>query len=194
MRLKQRIGLAHRGHRLLKDKQDELVRRFLPLIAESWRLRKEVEGQLRALSEQFILVESLIGRKFLRQALMAPLMKSALEVSLIGLLNLRLPGYEVKFTGRIFSYSSVEFPQGLDQVLAGYQEVMEKLIKLAHLEKAIQLIAEEIERTRRRVNALEHILIPNLLETIKYIGLKLSERERESLTRLMKIKEIIRAH
>jgi len=195
LRLKRRVVLAYRGHSLLKDKQDELVRRFLPLIEETWALRKEIGEELTGLLKRLILVEGLVGKKLFRQAIMVPPGQISLQVSDVRLLNLRLPQYAVQIGGKgLVGYSLVKFPQELDEVLVSYQKLMVRLIKLAQLEKTIWSVGEEIERTRRRVNALEHILIPNLLETIKYIEMKLSERERESLVRLMKIKEIIRAH
>ena len=111
------------------------------------------------------------------------------------MLNLQIPQYKVEIRkGNVREYSLVRFPEKLDQLLVDYQRLLPKMGKLAQLEKTIRMVGEEIERTRRRVNALEYVLIPNLRETINYIELKLSEREREVLVRLMKIKEIIRGH
>jgi len=194
LKLKRRIAIARRGHRLLKDKQDELVRQFLPLMEEVIDLRKEVEEKLENALRSFLLARALMPEEILGEALLFSRMKTEINLTYTYLLNLRVPKVSVEFEGTPFTYGIVFTSAELDLALLKYQEVLPLMLELTALEKTVELLALEIERTRRRVNALEYILIPNLVETIKYITAKLTETERDNLTRLMKIKEIVRAH
>jgi V/A-type H+-transporting ATPase subunit D len=194
LKLKKRLILARRGHRLLKDKQDELMRNFLSLIEEIKELRRTVEEGLFEAYGSFLIARSTMGREFLEEALMASQLETNLEVTYVPLLNLRVPSYELRMVGDYFSYGLFTTSMELDRALKRYRELIPKMVELAEKGKRLEMLSYEIERTRRRVNALEHILIPNILETISYISMKLEELERSNLTRLMKIKDIVRRH
>ena len=194
LKLKKRLILARRGHRLLKDKQDELMRNFLSLIEEIKVLRLLVEKGLFQAYGSFLTARSTMGREFLEEALMASQMETNLEVAYVPLLNLRVPSYELRMVGDYFSYGLFNTSMELDRALKKYSQLIPKMVELAEKGKRLEMLSYEIERTRRRVNALEHILIPNIIETITYITMKLEELERSNLTRLMKIKDIVRRH
>lgn len=194
LRLKKRILLAQRGHRLLKDKQDELIRQFIPLVKEVVRLRKEVEEDLKKAFQSFVIARMLLPPEFIEEALMWPGERITFEVSYKYIVGVKVPQYEIQQEGNIYNYGLATTSAELDATLKAYSDLLPSLVKLASLEKTLELLATEIERTRRRVNALEYIFIPNLEETIKYITMKISELERADLTRLMRIKEIVRAH
>ena len=191
LRLRKRLSLARRGHKLLKDKQEELMKRFLSLIEENKRLRKEVEEKLRVAYDNFLSARGVMPGEVLEEALLFPGKKVTLKTLVVPVMNLRLPRFELKEEGKVFCYGLAGTSGDLDVALSLFSEALPLMIKLAEVEKWIELMAEEIERTRRRVNALEYILIPSLEETIRFIGMKLSERERGNLTRLMKVKEIV---
>lgn len=194
LKLKKRLILARRGHRLLRDKQDELMRNFLSLIEEIKVLRLLVEKGLFQAYGSFLIARSTMGREFLEEALMASQLETNLEVAYVPLLNLRVPSYELRIVGDYFSYGLFTTSMELDGALKRYRELIPEMVELAEKGKRLEMLSYEIERTRRRVNALEHILIPNILETISYISMKLEELERSNLTRLMKIKDIVRRH
>jgi len=194
LKLKKRLILARRGHRLLRDKQDELMRNFLSLIEEIKELRLTVEIGLFQAYGSFLIARSTMRREFLDEALLASQLETSLEVTYIPLLNLRVPSYKLMVVGDYFSYGLLTTSMELDRALKKYRELIPKMVELAEKEKRLEMLSYEIERTRRRVNALEHILIPNILETISYISMKLEELERSNITRLMKIKDIVRRH
>jgi V/A-type H+-transporting ATPase subunit D len=194
LRLKKRILLAQRGHRLLKDKQDELIKQFMPLVKETVNLRKEIEEQLKKAFQSFAVARMLMPLEFIEEALMWPGEKMTFEVAYKHIIGVKVPEYRIKKEGDIYNYGLVTTSSELDVALKAYSDLLPSLVRLASLEKTLELLAVEIERTRRRVNALEYIFIPNLEETIKYITMKLSEIERADLTRLMRIKEMVRAH
>ncbi|MFQ5866697.1 MAG: V-type ATP synthase subunit D [bacterium] len=194
LKLKKKLILARRGHRLLKNKQDELMRNFISLIEEIKDLRLIVERELFEAYGSFLIARSTMGREFLDEALMFSQLETALEVSYVPLLNLRVPSYKFKMEGDYFSYGLLTTSMELDRALKRYRELIPKMVELAEKEKKLEMLSYEIERTRRRVNALEHILIPNIIETIGYISMKLEELERSNITRLMKIKDIVRRH
>jgi len=194
LKLKKRLILARRGYRLLRDKQDELMRNFLSLIEEIKDLRLTVERELFEAYGSFLVARSYMGREFLEEALMLAPLETSLEVTYTPLLNLRVPSYKLKTEGDYFSYGVLTTSMELDLALKKYRELIPKMVELAEKEKRLEMLSFEIERTRRRVNALEHILIPNIVETISYISMKLEELERSNLIRLMKIKEIVRKH
>jgi len=191
LRLRKRLFLARRGHKLLKDKQEELMKRFLSLTGESKRLREEVEEKLRVAYGNFLSARGVMPEEVLEEALLFPQRKVAVKAEIVPVMNLRLPRFELEEEGDIFCYGLAGTSGDLDVALSLFSEALPSMMKLAEVEKWIELMAEEIEKTRRRVNALEYILIPNLEETIRSIGMKLSERERGNLTRLMKVKEMV---
>jgi len=194
LRLRKRLGLARRGHKLLKDKQDELMKRFMGLVHQIKDLRLSVEEELEQAWRRFLVARSMGGSQVVENAVSAPTRKTSIEVGREQVMNLVVPVFKLKTEGKLASYGLAATPAELDTSLVAMEKVLGRMVELASKEKALELIGDEIERTRRRVNALEYILIPNLEETIRYISMKLSEMERGNITRLMRIKEIIRDH
>lgn len=192
LRLKKRLALAKRGHKLLKDKEDELMRHFLDLVNKNRDLREKLETQLIVAFKNFLMARAVMDRESMEEAIMFPKQKIDLSVSTTSIMNLRVPRFELKSEGTVHSYGFVNTSAELDSALQIYSDLLPEMVKLAETESAVQLLADEIEKTRRRVNALEYVLIPNLEETIKYITMRLNEMERSNITRLMKIKEMVR--
>ncbi len=194
LNLKKRLGIAKRGHKLLKDKQDELMRRFLLLIKDVKDLRLRVEASLQEVFKKFAFLSSMMSEESLEEALAMPSKEINLKIHDKSIMNIKVPHYETEVKGDIMCYGYGDTNGDLDLSLYQLDKVLSDMIMLAEKEKTIMLLAEEIIRTRRRVNALEYILLPNLEETIKYIWMRLSEMERGNLARLMKLKDIIRKH
>jgi V/A-type H+-transporting ATPase subunit D len=194
LRLRKRLQLARRGHKLLKDKQDELMKRFMGLVHQIKELRLSVEQELEQAWKRFLVARSVGGREVVEAAVSVPTRKSHVEVRKQQIMNVVVPVFELKTEGKLASYGLAATPAELDTALVAMERVLGRMVELASKEKALELIGDEIERTRRRVNALEYVLIPNLAETIRYISMKLSEMERGNLTRLMRVKEIVREH
>ena len=194
LKLKKRLSLANRGHKLLKRKQDELMRQFLERVEQVGDLRTQIEERLAAAHKGFLMARSVMDRESMEEAIMFPNQRLTLNVSTLPVMNLRLPQFDVHSQGNVYSYGLANTSAELDSALGAYSELLPEMLKLSEIERSVELLANEIETTRRRVNALEYILIPNLQETIKYITMRLDEIERSNLSRLMKIKEIIRSH
>ena len=192
-RLKKRLAVAKRGHKLLKDKQDALIKAFLEKARAGKELRESVEKELAECYGTFVLSRAQTTPEILEQALIFPGAKSELSVKWHNVMSVMVPEYDVKQEGNPVNYGFVNVPLLLDAALEQFSKLILRLLELAAEEKAIRLMAGEIERTRRRVNALEYVMIPNLAETIRYISMKLDEQERSTLSRLMKIKEIVSA-
>ncbi|MBQ7578856.1 MAG: V-type ATP synthase subunit D [Synergistaceae bacterium] len=192
-RLKRRLAVAKRGHKLLKDKQDALIKAFLEKARAGKELREAVEKELSECYATFVLSRAQTTPEILEQALIFPGAKSTLSVKWHNVMSVMVPEYDVKQEGNPVNYGFVNVPLLLDAALEQFSKIILRLLQLAAEEKAIRLMAGEIERTRRRVNALEYVMIPNLAETIRYISMKLDEQERSTLSRLMKIKEIVSA-
>lgn len=192
LRLKKRLDLARRGHKLLKDKQDELMRRLLDLIETLRGLRTKAEEQLQDVYQSFLAARLWTDEQMLEEALSFPRKVVDLQVQERRIMNLRVPVFKPRLEGDIYCYGFAHTPGELDACLKKLDSVLEDMVKLSEAEKTLQLLADEIKRTRRRVNALEYILIPNLQQTIKYIEMRLEEIDLETLTRLMRVKEIIR--
>ena len=190
-RLKKRLAVAKRGHKLLKDKQDALIKAFLEKARAGKELREAVEKELAECYGTFVLSRAQTTPEILEQALIFPGAESSLSVSWHNVMSVMVPEYDVKQEGNPVNYGFVNIPLLLDAALEQFSKLILRLLKLAAEEKAIRLMAGEIERTRRRVNALEYVMIPNLTETIRYISMKLDEQDRSTLSRLMKIKEIV---
>ena len=195
-RLKKRLATAVKGHKLLKDKQDELMRRFIELVKRNDLLRKSVEEELISAYKDFVLVGALVSTDFLEEAVMFPKEKIQLEVSTKNLMSVEVP--VMKFIrefqdedGSIFPYGFYNTSDELDRAVNKLFNILPKLLELGEVEKTCNLLTDEIEKTRRRVNALEYMTIPQLEETIKYIKMKLDENERASLIRLMKVKSMM---
>ena len=193
-KLKKRLVVATRGHKLLKDKQDELMRQFITLVKYNNELRKKVEEKLSKSFKDFVMAKAVLGSEFLEEAICYPTNKIALDVSIKNVMSVKVPVF--KFSGISeendkFSYGFFNTNSELDLAITNFRMVFSELLELAEVEKSTQLMADEIEKTRRRVNALEYRTIPDLKETIKYIRMKLDENERGALTRLMKVKNMI---
>lgn len=195
--LKKRLATSKRGYKLLKDKQDELMRQFLEKIRENKRLREEVEADLKESSKGFLMASSFMSPEFLEEAVSFPTQKIGVDIKVKNVMSVRIPQMEFKIdkggneNASIYPYGLAQTSADLDLAIRGLTKVMDKLLTLAELEKSTQLMADEIEGTRRRVNALEYRTIPDLEETIKYIRAKLEENERATISRLMKVKDII---
>lgn len=194
-RLKKRLKTARRGHKLLKDKRDELMKKFIAIVKENIKLREEMESMISTTHSSFIIARAVMQSENLEEALMFPKRKINLGVSEENVMSVRVP---------VFKFDEVEegdtniYPYGLnstsgelDGAVLSLTEAFPVLMALAEKEKTAQLLAKEIEKTRRRVNALEYIMIPQLEETIKYITMKLEENERGNITRLMKVKDMM---
>lgn len=192
-RLKKRLAVAKRGHKLLKDKQDALIKAFLEKARAGKELREEVEKELAECYGTFVLSRAQTTPEILEQALIFPGAKLTLSAEWHNVMSVMVPEYNVSQEGNPVNYGFVNVPLLLDAALEQFSKLIERLLHLAAEEKAIRLMAGEIERTRRRVNALEYVMIPNLVETIRYISMKLDEQDRSTLSRLMKIKEIVSA-
>ncbi len=189
--LRRRLVIARKGHKLLKDKQDELMRNFLELIDEIKGLRIRTEKVFIEAIRRFTLSTGLLPIEELEAIFIVPAISARVEISTTRLLNLRVPKFKVKFSGEILSYSLTNTLLELDGAMSDMEKALKLLIALAETEKKLSLLAREIEVTRRRVNALEYVMIPDLFETISFIRMKLEELERGNLTRLMKVKDII---
>ena len=192
--LKLRLVTAKRGHKLLKDKQDELMRQFINLIKENKKLRVEVEKELSDSFKSFLLASATMSPLFLESAVSFPKEKLSVDIKSKNIMSVNVP--EMKFVkeemeGSIFPYGFVQTSAELDDTVIKLQKVLDNLLSLAEIEKSCQLMADEIEKTRRRVNALEYSTIPNLEETVKDIRMKLDENERATITRLMKVKQML---
>ncbi|GAB4277210.1 MAG: V-type ATP synthase subunit D [Coriobacteriia bacterium] len=191
LKLKRRREVARRGHKLLKDKLDELMKEFMARIGELRRMRAEVEQTLGRVYGLFAVARGEAGPADMAQALLAGEPRPIVTVSERNVMSVRVPELEVGELPRPEDYSLSTTPVLLDAALDSLEEAAPKLLDLAAREKAIELLAAEIEKTRRRVNALEHVLIPQLSATVRDIQMKLDEAERGNLTRLMKVKEMV---
>ena len=192
-KLKKRLVVARRGHKLLKDKQDALIKAFLERARAGKALREKVEAELQECYGTFAFSRAQTTPEILEQALIFPGARCTLSVSWRNVMSVMVPKYDVKQEGNPVNYGFASVTLLLDVALEQFSKLILRLLELAAEEKAIRLMAGEIERTRRRVNALEYVMIPNLQETIRYISMKLDEQERSTLSRLMKIKEIVRS-
>ncbi|MDS9222463.1 V-type ATP synthase subunit D [Streptococcus pneumoniae] len=188
--LKERLKTAERGHKLLKDKRDELMRRFISLIRENNQLRKEVESYLIDNLKAFAVAKSLKNSLMVEELFSIPSKEIELFVEKENIMSVTVPRMHMNITSQNENseYSYLSSNSEMDDVFATMNSLIDKLLRLAEVEKTCQLMADEIEKTRRRVNGLEYSIIPNLSETIHYIELKLEEAERVNLVRIMKVK------
>jgi V/A-type H+-transporting ATPase subunit D len=191
LRLRRRLVLAERGHTLLKEKLEEIMRRFLEIMRELYDLQEKIQGKLEKIFLSFALVRARMAKRELRE--LVPEGKMILETHKERVFNLSIPRFEIKEL-KVSDYDFLNTESELDIGLKKAQELLPEMMKLARLWKAVQLFSREIETTRRRVNALEHILIPNIKETISYISGRLEEMERSYQIQLMRVKEIVRSH
>ncbi len=195
-KLKIRLKTAVRGHKLLKDKQDELMRKFIEMIRINQKLRQSVEKHLEAGFKDFLLARAIMSDQNLEEALMYPTEKISVDIKKRNIMSVNVPDMEIirdSEGGSIHPYGFNDTSADLDDAIETLHEILPELLRLAEVEKACMLMADEIERTRRRVNALEYMTIPDLQETIRFIRMKLDENERASITRLMKVKAMMEA-
>lgn len=194
-RLKKKLVTATRGHKLLKDKRDELMRQFLDLVRENMELRKKVEAGIRSANTNFVLAKAGMSEQALHAALVAPKQEVYLEAGKRNVMSVDVPVFEYKTRtadpNDIYSYGFAFTSGELDGAVKSLADILPDMLKLSETEKACQLMASEIEKTRRRVNALEHVIIPETKKNIKYITMKLDENERSTQIRLMKVKDMM---
>ena len=192
-RLKGRVSTARRGHKLLKDKRDELMKRFLDIVRENKKLRLEVEEALLDANRGITVASAVMSPEMLEQSLMCPTKTVELDVSYNNIMSVNVPEFTFSESdgNSVYPYGYAFVSGELDDAVDGLSKVLPSLLKLAEMEKSAQLLAQEIEKTRRRVNALEYVMIPQLEETIRMITMKLDENERGNLTRLMKVKDMM---
>lgn len=192
LRLKKRLNIAKRGHKLLKQKQDELLRIIQKTISLLASMRKEIEEQLIEALKQFFLARAYQDKNIFEGSFVLLDTDIELSMNVEKVMNVPLPKYQKSLKGDLVSYGFAMTSPTLDVALKSLMKVFERLIEMAELEKRITLLAKEMDKTRRRVNALEYILIPEIQSTVREINMKLEEREREKNSRLMIIKDVIR--
>lgn len=193
-RLKKRLATARRGHKLLKDKCDELMKTFLESVKENKALRIKTEKRIADIHASFTVAAALTSSEVLEEALVYPKNEAELSVSTKNIMSVNVPEYDFRMkkeADSLLSYGFAFTAAELDDAAAELDKAVPDLLRLAEAEKRSQMLAEEIEKTRRRVNALEYTMIPQLENTIKVITMKLSENERGNLTRLMKVKDMM---
>lgn len=190
LQLKRRVKLARRGHKLLKDKLDELMRQFKILIADYEGARSNLEKDLHAAYGWFLFARAAMPPESLTDALSHPGARAVIATDTRRVMNLTLPVFQVQLQGNVRNYGMFDTPPELDEALEVYKKVLPGIVRLAEQEKALVLIAHEIDSTRRRVNALEYVLIPDYENAISRVRLKLAEMDRSNTTRLMKVKEM----
>ncbi len=193
--LKGRLKTAQRGHKLLKDKRDELMRQFMDVVRRNRTLRDRVEQGLTEAFGALTVASAVMSPEMLEQALMYPRQSVELSVKVKNIMSVNVPQYSFRTSsadpGDIFPYGFAETSPELDTAMQSISRVFEDMLELAQVEKTMQLLAEEIEKTRRRVNALEYVMIPEMEENIHYITMKLSENENATKVRLMKVKDMV---
>ena len=194
-RLKGRLKTAVRGHKLLKDKRDELMKQFLEIVRKNRELRAKVEKGLERANAAFTVASALMSPEMLEQSLMYPKQSVELDMKFRNIMSVNVPVYEFHTRNEdpteIYPYGFAQTSGELDTALEALSQVFQDMLELAEVEKTMQLLAEDIEKTRRRVNALEYVMIPDFQQKIRYISMKLDENERGNITRLMKVKEMV---
>jgi len=194
-KLKRRLVTSRRGHKLLKDKRDELMRQFLELVRKNKELREQVEAMIAAFHKNFQMAAAVSSPESMREALMYPKQSVELEMTYQNIMSVNVPKFTYKMASddptNVYPYGYVFTSGELDASIEALAKALPLMLELAAMEKSAQMLAQEIERTRRRVNALEHVIIPQLEITIKAIRMKLDENERGNLTRLMKVKDMM---
>lgn len=194
-KLKKQLSTAVRGHKMLKDKRDELMRQFLDLVKETKELRAKVEKELSECNAHFVNASAVMSKEALDASLMSPKQQVNIETTSRNVMSVEIPQFEsdtrTSNSGDIFPYGFAFTSFELDDAVMSLNNILPDLIKLAEYEKSCELMSAEIEKTRRRVNSLEHVMIPRYRDTIKYISMKLEENDRSSRTRLMKVKDML---
>ena len=196
-RLKGRLKTAARGHKLLKDKRDELMKQFLEIVRRNRELRAKVERGLERANAAFTVASAVMSPEMLEQALLYPKQSVELDMTFRNIMSVNVPQYQFRTRNddpaEIYPYGFAQTSGELDAALEELAAVFQDMLELAQVEKTMQLLAEDIEKTRRRVNALEYVMIPDFQQKIRYISMKLEENERGNITRLMKVKDMILA-
>ena len=194
-RLKTRLRTSMRGHKLLKDKRDELMKQFMDVVRENRALRKRVEEALMKAHGAFTVAAALMSPEMLEQSLLYPKQSVELDMTFQNIMSVDVPQYQFRTSsqdpGEVYPYGFAQTSGELDDAVDALSRVLSDMLRLAEIEKTSQLLAEEIEKTRRRVNALEYVKIPEMQANIKYITMKLDENERSNTIRLMKVKDMI---
>jgi V/A-type H+/Na+-transporting ATPase subunit D len=197
--LKKRLKTAQRGHKLLKDKQDELMKRFIDMVKRNKEVREAVEKELTLAFKNFLIARAVMSSEVLEEAIMYPTQSIVLDMGMKNIMSVNTPVFKL-VRSDVEEQEASSYPYGfantsseLDSAIQSLQGVTVQLVELAQVEKSCQLMANEIEKTRRRVNALEYVMIPQLVETVKYITMKLDENERGNRVRLMKVKDMVQA-
>ena len=194
-RLKGRLKTATRGHKLLKDKRDELMKQFLEIVRRNRELRQKVEAGLERANAAFTVAAALMSPEMLEQALLYPKQSVELDMTSKNIMSVNVPVYSFHTRNEdpteIYPYGFAQTSGELDAALEALSQVFQDMLELAQVEKTMQLLAADIEKTRRRVNALEYVMIPQFQEKIRYISMKLDENERGNIARLMKVKEMV---
>ena len=193
LRLRKRVALASRGHRLLSEKRDEISRQLIQIARDIQPLRQRVEAELLETCRRFMLARAVAEPEHTKAALEVPTKKFSLTVKLANVMNVKVPHLAKEISGEIICYGYATTSGEMDVALMALERAFDHLIELAEKEKQARLLAIELQMTRRRVNVLEHVVIPELHETIRFIFDKLAEAERDNTSRLMKITDIIRA-
>ncbi len=194
-RLKKKLATATRGHKLLKDKRDELMRRFLDMARLNRELRTKVEKAILDADKNFVLASATMSSQTLGASLLAAKQEVYLDVSYNNVMSVDIPVYSVNTRtsdpNDMYCYGFAFTSADLDDAVHSLSDILPDMLRLAEIEKSCQLLSAEIEKTRRRVNALEHVMIPDTKEKIRYITMKLDENERSTQTRLMKVKDMV---
>ena len=194
-RLKNRLRTSIRGHKLLKDKRDELMKQFMDVVREKRAIRKRVEEGLMKAHGAFTVAAALMSPEMLEQSLLYPKQSVELDMTFQNIMSVDVPQYQFHTSsqdpGEVYPYGFAQTSGELDDAVDALSRVLSDMLRLAEVEKTSQLLAEEIEKTRRRVNALEYVKIPEMQANIKYITMKLDENERSNTIRLMKVKDLI---
>ena len=193
LRLRKRVALASRGHRLLSEKRDEISRRLIKIARQIQPLRQRVERELLETCRRFMLARATMEPEHTKAALEVPTKKFSLAITFASVMNVKVPQLTKEIAGEIICYGFATTSGEMDAALLALERALDSLIELAEKEKQARLLATELQMTRRRVNVLEHVVIPELHETIRFIFDKLAEAERDNTSRLMKITDIIRA-
>jgi len=194
LRLRRRLLLAYRGHKLLQDKLEEMMRRFLALLKDIDKAKEGFRQRTQSVLRDLLYCRITTSKVDFDEALSKINSRAAIHISTLKIMNVRVPVFEVEELNIAKQYDFFKTSAQLDLVVAQTRDYIQSLLRLAQLLKSLDILSYEIERTRRRVNALEYVLIPSIQDTIRYINQKLNEFERGNLVRLMRVKEIVRAH
>jgi V/A-type H+-transporting ATPase subunit D len=194
LRLRRRLALAQRGHKLLQDKLEELMRRFMALLKDIDLAQEDFSLRTKRILQELLYCRITASEEQFQQSLSRIDSQISIAVSTARVMNVKVPVFEIKELRMEKNYDFFNTSAQLDLVVAGAQDYIQSLLKVAQLFKTLEVLSYEIERTRRRVNALEYMLIPSIQDTIRFITQKLNEFERGNLVRLMRVKEIVRSH